>query len=74
MLWLSMARDLKAIPKPIDFAVNFLHVATAQTCWAQCQLVREGRRLVLVEVACWQQQTQVVAGRGHFLIEAGARA
>ena len=72
ILWLMLTRNLQVLPKPIDFAVNFLHVAKAQTCFAKCELLRQGRRLVLLEVRCWQGDLQVVAGRGHFLIESDA--
>lgn len=69
MIWLLQTHQLSSLPKPVDFTVNFLHLARAQACKAECRLLRHGRRLVLVEVDCWQADKHVVTGRGHFLID-----
>lgn len=60
------------LPKIIDFSIDYLRSAGARESHASCELVRLGRRVVLVYVRCWQDDPKkpVALARAHFLWEA----
>lgn len=71
MIWLSITEDQQRVPKPVDFSLDFLRSAQARDSYAQCEVLRKGRRVAQVQVRCWQADTNkpVSVGRGHFLLE-----
>ena len=58
------------LPKGIDFSIDYLRAGRPQETFAQCELVRVGARVALVQVRCWQTAPDrpIVVARGHFLL------
>jgi uncharacterized protein (TIGR00369 family) len=64
-------------PKGIDFSIDYLRAGRPEETFAQCEIVRVGSRVALVQVRCWQKSPDypITTARGHFLLtdrEAGA--
>ena len=68
VLW---AHQEQRIPKSIDFSIDYLRSARTRDSWARCQLVRQGRRVALAQISCWQddEQRPVAVARAHFLLQ-----
>ena len=58
------------LPKGIDFSIDYLRAGRPMETFAQCELVRVGARVALVQVRCWQSAPDrpIVVARGHFLL------
>ena len=71
LLHLLLFEEQKRVPKPIDFSVDFLRSARNMTTYAECDVLRQGRRVAAVQVRCWQRDhaTPITAARGHFQLE-----
>jgi uncharacterized protein (TIGR00369 family) len=71
---LHLAQVLKGtkLPKGVDFAVDYLRAARPVETFAQCELVRVGARVALVQVRCWQSgpDNPIINARGHFVLAA----
>jgi len=65
-------------PKCIDFSIDYLRAGRPEATYAACEVVRQGARVALVQVRCWQgrgPEQPIVVARGHFLLtEAEAAA
>ncbi|OGB07529.1 MAG: hypothetical protein A3E25_23480 [Burkholderiales bacterium RIFCSPHIGHO2_12_FULL_69_20] len=64
-------------PKGIDFSIDYLRAGRPEETFAACEVVRQGARVALVQVRCWQRAPDypIAVARGHFLLtsaEAGA--
>ena len=57
-------------PKSIDFAIDYLRTGRPEETFAQCEVVRIGSRVALVQVRCWQRAPDypIAVTRGHFLL------
>ena len=58
------------LPKGINFSIDYLRTGRPVATFAQCQLVRVGARVALVQVRCWQSSPDkpIAVARGHFLL------
>lgn len=58
------------IPKPVDFALDFLRSAGPLETHARCTVQRLGSRVALVQVNAWQKSIErpVASGRAHMLL------
>lgn len=69
---LELARLLPADkqPKSIDFAIDYLRTGRPEETFAQCEVVRIGARVALVQTRCWQRAPDypIAVTRGHFLL------
>lgn len=72
MLHLVQALQGAKFPKGVDFAVDYLRAARPVETFAQCELVRVGARVALVQVRCWQSgpDNPIINARGHFVLAA----
>ena len=59
-------------PKSIDFSMDYLRSGRPEECFAACEVVRQGSRVALVQVRCWQSSPDhpIAVARGHFLLSA----
>ena len=71
ILWLLCHEQQQRIPNPIDFSVDYLRSARARDSYADCEVLRQGRRVAQVQVRCWQanRQVPIAVARAHFLLE-----
>ena len=58
------------VPKPINFAIDYLRSAGAATTRARADIFKLGRRIAVVHVLAWQDDPirPVAAGNGKFLL------
>lgn len=62
------------LPKPINFAVDYLRSAGPTTTRARADIFKLGRRIAVVHVVAWQESPEkpVVSGVGKFLLSASS--
>ena len=70
VLHIIMTTDTVALPKVVDFSLDYLRPGRFQESFAECDVVRQGRKVVNVSVTAWQtRKTQPIAtARAHFLL------
>ena len=58
------------VPKPINFAIDYLRSAGPTTTRARAEIFKLGRRIAVVHVLAWQddQRRPVASGNGKFLL------
>ena len=59
------------VPKPINFAIDYLRSAGPTTTRARADIFKLGRRVAVVHVVAWQDNPSrpVASGNGKFLLE-----
>ena len=62
--------DVGQIPKVVDFSLDYLRPGRYKTIYANCTVLRQGKKLVNVTAIAWQDdpQTPIATARCHFLI------
>lgn len=62
--------DVNAVPKVVDFSLDYLRPGRYKTIYASCTVLRQGRKLVNVTATAWQDSpdTPIATARCHFLI------
>ena len=67
---LMWSRELKQMPKVIDFSIDYLRSGQATTSYSQCDIIRLGRRVALCNIKVWQDDIDkpFALARGHFLL------
>ncbi|WP_028452426.1 PaaI family thioesterase [Chitinilyticum aquatile] len=67
LLW---AREASELPKVVDFSIDYLRSGRPLDTWAQCEIVRQGKRIANVLMTAWQDdRTRPIAqARAHFLL------
>jgi uncharacterized protein (TIGR00369 family) len=62
--------DVNEVPKVVDFSLDYLRPGRSKTMYANCTVLRQGRKLVNVSATAWQDSsdTPIATARCHFLI------
>lgn len=62
--------DVKLMPKVVDFSLDYLRPGRYKTIYANCTVLRQGKKLVNVTATAWQDdpQTPIANARCHFLV------
>ena len=62
--------DVESIPKVVDFSLDYLRPGRYKTIYANCTVLRQGKKLVNVTATAWQDnpETPIATARCHFLI------
>lgn len=70
-LYLLIFSESAAIPKIIDFSIDYLRAGHYRDTYARCQLWRQGRRVTNVAITAWQGEADepIATARAHFKIE-----
>jgi len=70
MLHLLYQLDSARLPKSVDFAIDYLLPARAETLYAECEIGRAGSRVAQIGIRCWQSASDrpVAIARAHFLL------
>ncbi|MAD46874.1 MAG: thioesterase [Oceanospirillaceae bacterium] len=70
-LQLMMNMDTAAIPKMIDFSLDYLRAGRHQDTFAECQVWRQGSRVANVAITAWQTEriSPIATARAHFLLK-----
>lgn len=66
-----ITQQQRKIPGPVDFAIDYLRSAQPRTCFASCELIRQGRRVVQAQATVWQTDPgkPVATARMVFLLQ-----
>lgn len=69
-LHLKHSADLAALPKPVDFSLDYLRPGKTADTYAQCSLTRQGSRVAHLTIHAWQDDdaAAIAVGRIHFLM------
>jgi len=70
IVYLLWSHELSAIPKTIDFGIDFLRSGRPQDTYATVHMVKPGRRVAAVRVEAWQasQDKPIAAAHCNFLM------
>ncbi|GLS26189.1 PaaI family thioesterase [Marinibactrum halimedae] len=70
-LYLLLSEPVPHIPRVVDFSIDYLRAGRVQTTFADCEILRRGRRLANLSIRAWQDHPdQVIASaRVHFLFK-----
>ncbi len=62
--------EIAAVPKVVDFSLDYLRAGRYKTIYAKCNVLRQGKKLVNVTATAWQddENTPIATARCHFLI------
>ncbi|MBE0481966.1 MAG: PaaI family thioesterase [Bacterioplanes sp.] len=69
-LHLMMTSESTALPKIIDFSLDYLRAGRHQDTFAECQVWRQGSRVANVAITAWQTErtSPIATARAHFLL------
>lgn len=62
--------DSMALPKNIDFTIDFVSSGRPRDTYALCSVVKQGRRIANVQIEAWQDDRQkpIAVARSHFKV------
>lgn len=62
--------ETRNIPKVIDFAIDYLRPGHMKDTFVECDVVRQGKKIVNVSINAWQtrRNEQIATARAHFLL------
>lgn len=60
----------EAIPRIIDFSLDYLRPGRHRDSFCQCTIIRQGRKIANVSIECWQttRDEPIAVARAHFLL------
>jgi acyl-coenzyme A thioesterase PaaI-like protein len=64
--------SLAALPRVVDFSIDYLRAGKMTETYAECSVVRQGRKIVNVSITAWQttRDKPIATARVHFLLPA----
>ncbi len=70
-LHLLMTMETLKVPRVVDFSIDYVRAGRMEDTFAQCDVVRQGKRLVNVAIKAWQgnPEAPIATARAHFLID-----
>ena len=62
--------EINAVPKVVDFSIDYLRPGRYKKMYASCTVMRQGRKLINVSSNAWQEDKKipVATARCHFLV------
>jgi len=70
LLYVMLNLDTPQIPKVINFAIDYVRAGRLEDTFAECELVRQGRKIANVSITAWQVRVEepIATARVHFLL------
>lgn len=71
MIALILGSQTKVLPRIVDFSIDYLRSGQPQDLWAECDIVRQGKRIANVQMRAWHGDDKtkpIAAARAHFLL------
>ncbi len=70
LLHLMTSMDMSSVPKVIDFSIDYVRAGLFKDLYAECQVVRYGRKMVNIGIVAWHDDRSVLIARARaqFLI------
>jgi len=68
LLWI---RESHAVPRTVDFSIDYLRPGLARELFASCSVTKHGQQIANVQVSVWQDTPEkpVAVARAHFLLD-----
>lgn len=68
LLWI---REGNAVPRTVDFSIDYLRPGLARELFASCSVTKHGQQIANVQVCVWQESADkpVAVARAHFLLD-----
>lgn len=68
---LMLHLNAPALPKIVDFSVDYMRAGLDKDTFAMCDIARQGRRVSNCSVIAWQDRknSPVASARAHFLVD-----
>lgn len=63
--------EASSLPKVVDFSIDYLRAGKMEDIFIECDVVRQGRKIVNVSVVAWQSKREqaIATARLHFLLK-----
>lgn len=70
-LHLLLTQNTTTVPKVIDFAIDYLSPGRLQESYAECRVIRQGKKIINVSVTAWQDSKDkpIATARVHLLLQ-----
>jgi len=70
-LHLLMTMETLKVPRVVDFSIDYVRAGRMEDSFCECEVVRQGKRLVNVAVKAWQSDplVPIATARAHFLVD-----
>ncbi len=70
-LHLLLTQNTTTVPKVIDFAIDYLSPGRLQESYAECRVIRQGKKIINVSVTAWQdyKEKPMATARVHLLLQ-----
>ena len=70
VLYVMWACKMHVFPRIVDWSIDYLRSGKPQDVWAQCDIVRQGKRVANIGIRAWQDDytAPIAAARAHFLL------
>lgn len=67
---IALTSEISQLPKIVDFSIDYLRSAHVVDTYAKCEVIRQGRRVVNVNIKTWQTSPEnpITTARAHFLL------
>lgn len=72
VIHLFITMETIALPKIVDFSLDYLRAAKLQDTFASCSVCRQGNRIANLAITAWQEDPAkpIATARAHFLLSA----
>ena len=66
-----LTMDIDKVPKVVNFAIDYLRPGRHQETFAECRVVRQGKKMANVSILAWQdkRETPIATARVHLLMD-----
>lgn len=70
-LHMLLIQNATTVPKVVDFAIDYLRPGRLQESYAECEIIRQGKKIVNVSIIAWQDHKQqpIATARAHLLLK-----
>ena len=70
ILYVMLHANTLAVPKVVDFSIDYLSPGRQRDSFTRCKVVRQGRKIVNVSMTCWQshEHTPIAMARANLLL------
>ena len=70
IMHLMWTMESLALPKNIDFTIDYILSGRPQDTYATCKVVKQGKRIANVQIEAWQEERNnpIAIARSHFKI------
>ncbi|WP_240946134.1 PaaI family thioesterase [Pseudomaricurvus alkylphenolicus] len=71
IIHVMLSMDAVAVPKVVDFSIDYVRAGRYQDTFARCEIVRFGRKLVNLSVEAWQEDEAkpIAKARAQMLVD-----